>query len=183
MRLSKIYTRTGDHGKTRLAQGEEVSKDSQRVTAYGEIDELNSHLGLVIALNPDPTVSEALTSVQQHLFDVGGELASPGMINGMITHGMITELENEIDKINGHLPDLEEFILPGGTIIAAQLHLARTVCRRAERRIITLKRSETVSPELISYINRLSDLLFVMARYENNRSGNHEIYWKNPLKK
>ncbi len=180
MKLTKIYTRTGDQGTTRLANGDEVTKDSVRVVAYGDIDELNSLLGVIITRNPTQTVSETLTSIQHQLFDVGGELASAGMITEMVTGAMITGLEQAIDGLNAKLPALEEFILPGGTSTAAELHLARTVCRRAERSIITLSQAEAVAPEIIMYINRLSDLLFVMARYENHRGGNKEIYWKNP---
>jgi len=180
LRLTKIYTRSGDQGKTRLANGTEVSKDSHRVTAYGEVDELNSIIGLVLTQNPDINIAESLSEIQHTLFDLGGELASDGMIEGLVSQQHVEALEQLIDKINSVLPALEEFILPGGTTPAATLHLARTVCRRAERSIITLNQSETVAPEIIQYINRLSDLLFVMARSENNRSGNQEVYWKNP---
>ncbi len=180
MRLTKIYTRTGDQGTTRLANGEEISKDSDRVNAYGEIDELNSVIGVIIAGKLSQVVSDLLSDIQHHLFDVGGELASAGMIKEMVSEDMITGLENEIDNLNTDLPALEEFILPGGTSAAADLHLARTVCRRAERSIISLSQTEKVAPEIIKYVNRLSDLLFVMARFENHSNGNHEIYWKNP---
>lgn len=182
MRLTKIYTRTGDKGKTRLANGEEVSKDSLRVTAYGDVDELNSVVGLVLTENPDTKIASALSNIQHTLFDLGGELASHGMIEGLVTDQHIVALEKHIDEMNAELPPLEEFILPGGTKSASQLHLARTVCRRAERSIITLDHSEPVAAEIIMYINRLSDLLFVMARFENHRSGNQEVYWKNPRK-
>lgn len=180
MRLTKIYTRTGDQGTTRLANGDEVTKDSIRVEAYGDIDELNSLIGMVITRDPAREVSDYLAKIQHHLFDVGGEVASAGMIEGLVTEAMISSLEAEIDLLNADLPPLKEFILPGGTQAAAELHLARTVCRRAERRIITLNHTEPVAPEIIKYVNRLSDLLFVMARYENHQHGNHEVYWKNP---
>ena len=183
MRLTKIYTRNGDKGKTRLANGEEVSKDSLRVAAYGDIDELNSIVGLVSTENPDDKLAVVLSSIQHTLFDLGGELASDGMIVGLVTDQHTTSLEKHIDQMNSELPPLEEFILPGGTKSASLLHLSRTVCRRAERSIITLNQSETVAAEIIQYVNRLSDILFVMARYENHRSGNQEVFWKNPRKK
>ena len=183
MRLTKIYTRNGDKGKTRLANGEEVSKDSLRVAAYGDIDELNSIVGLVLTENPDDKLAVVLSSIQHTLFDLGGELASDGMIVGLVTDQHTTSLEKHIDQMNSELPPLEEFILPGGTKSASLLHLSRTVCRRAERSIITLNQSETVAAEIIQYVNRLSDILFVMARYENHRSGNQEVFWKNPRKK
>lgn len=182
MRLTKIYTRTGDKGKTRLANGEEVSKDSLRVSAYGDVDELNSTIGLVLTENPDVTLVDILSNIQHTLFDLGGELASHGMIEGLVTENPVASLEKHIDELNKELPPLEEFILPGGTKSAALLHLARTVCRRAERSIITLDQGEKVAAEIIQYMNRLSDLLFVMARHENHRSGNQEIYWKKPRK-
>ncbi len=182
MRLSKIYTRTGDRGKTRLANGDEVLKDSVRVAAYGDIDELNSLIGIVLTQKPDPAVGTILNAVQHTLFDLGGQLASAGMISGLITADMIGTLENYIDTMNADLPELKEFILPGGSAAASSLHLARTVCRRAERKIITLDQSEGVEPEIIRWANRLSDLLFVLARYENHCSGDQEVYWKNPRK-
>ncbi len=182
MRLTKIYTRNGDDGNTRLANGDEVAKDSLRVSAYGDIDELNSAIGVVLTQNTGPEVTESLSNIQHTLFDAGGELASAGMINDLIIPKHITQLEKRIDTLNQNLPPLEEFILPGGTAAASSLHLARTVCRRAERSVITLSRSEPVAPVIIQYLNRLSDLLFVMARYENHSHGNHEILWKNPRK-
>ena len=180
MRLTKIYTRTGDQGTTRLANGEVVAKDALRVAAYGDIDELNSALGVILAQKPAPKVAALLSAIQHHLFNVGGELASAGMISGIVSDKMVTNMEQDIDSLSAELPALEEFILPGGTITASELHLARTICRRAERSIVTLNQSETVAPEIIKYVNRLSDLLFVMARYENHLSGNNEVYWKNP---
>jgi len=182
MRLTKIYTRTGDQGTTRLANGDEVQKDSLRVIAYGDIDELNSFIGLVISQVVSKQVKRMLASIQHTLFDLGGELASADMITGLVTAEHTVTLENYIDEVNAGLPPLEEFILPGGTEAAATLHLARSVCRRAERHIISLDQIEKVTPEILQYVNRLSDLLFVLARFENHRSGNQEIYWKNPRK-
>ncbi|NQT62950.1 MAG: cob(I)yrinic acid a,c-diamide adenosyltransferase [Candidatus Marinimicrobia bacterium] len=183
MRLTKIYTRSGDKGNTRLANGEEVSKDSLRVTAYGEVDELNSIIGFAMTQAPDTMSAQILSDVQHTLFDLGGELASAGMITGLVSQQQVKALEQHIDQINADLPPLEEFILPGGSASAAALHLARTVCRRAERVIITLDQKEAITPEIIQYMNRLSDLFFVMARYENQRNGAQEVYWKNPRKK
>ncbi|MBC8375407.1 MAG: cob(I)yrinic acid a,c-diamide adenosyltransferase [FCB group bacterium] len=182
MRLTKIYTRSGDKGNTRLANGEEVSKDSLWVTAYGEVDELNSIVGFALTQEPDTMSAQILSDIQHTLFDLGGELASAGMITGLIAQQQVKALEQHIDQINADLPPLEEFILPGGSTSAAALHLARTVCRRAERVIITLDQTEAIAPEIIQYMNRLSDLLFVMARHENHLAGNQEVYWKNPRK-
>ena len=182
MRLTKIYTRTGDKGMTRLANGQEIPKQSLRVSAYGDVDELNSILGLVLAETVDPRVRSTLVKIQHQLFDMGGELASAGDISGLIEPEMVLEIEQEIDTLNADLTPLEEFILPGGTRIAAQLHQARTVCRRAERSMLALAESESLPAVLIQFINRLSDLLFVQARFENQRSGNHEVYWQNPRK-
>ena len=180
MRLTKIYTRTGDEGKTRLANGDQVMKNSLRVQAYGDVDELNSILGLVRCENPTPKVDSLLLQIQHHLFDLGGELASAGAITGLILDEHVTSIEKAIDGLNQDLSPLEEFILPGGTKTASHLHHARTVCRRAERSMITLTETDALSTPLIPYINRLSDLLFVMARFENQQGGNQEVYWKNP---
>lgn len=182
MRLTKIYTRTGDEGKTRLANGDQVMKNSLRVQAYGDVDELNSILGLVRCEAPNPKVDTRLLKIQHHLFDLGGELASAGAITGLIIEAHVTDLEEDIDTLNQDLSPLEEFILPGGTKTASHLHHARTVCRRAERSMITLAENEALSAPLIPFINRLSDLLFVMARFENQQEGNQEVYWKNPRK-
>ncbi len=182
MRLTKIYTRTGDNGKTRLANGEEVPKDSLRVCAYGDVDELNSMIGLVLTQPLDAQLVEILAGVQHTLFDLGGELASAEMVTGLITPEHIADLEHSIDELNSELPALEEFILPGGTSVAATLHLARTICRRAERSVIRLNQQEKVKAEIIQFLNRLSDFLFVMARHENHRSGNQEVYWNNQRK-
>jgi len=180
MRLSKIYTRTGDNGKTRLAEGTEVSKDSPFVEAYGDVDELNSLIGLVISRSPHAEILSQLELIQHRLFDVGGELASAGSIDPLIQSESISELETALDGLNAQLKPLEEFILPGGTETAATLHLARTVCRRAERRVVSLSEQETVNPDIMAYLNRLSDLLFVMARFENLKKDHPEVFWKNP---
>ena len=180
MRLSKIYTRQGDGGKTRLAEGTEVRKDTLLVETYGEVDELNSVIGLVISQGPDPKLKDYLEQVQHILFDVGGELASAGSIEPLVHETSVKLLETQIDELNGQLKPLEEFILPGGAETAATIHLARTVCRRCERRVVTLLMEHRINPHILEYLNRLSDLLFVMARYENLKKEHPEIFWKNP---
>jgi cob(I)alamin adenosyltransferase len=176
-RLSKIYTRTGDDGSTGLGDGSRVPKDSLRVEAYGTIDELNSCLGVVLAVAGLPSeVSRCLTVVQHELFDMGGELCIPGHV--AITAPQIKRLEDELDAFNEELPALKEFILPGGGPAAAACHLARTVARRAERRVWTLARAESVSPEVPKYLNRLSDLLFVIARVLARHERGSEVLWR-----
>ena len=176
-RLSKIYTRTGDDGTTGLGDGSRVPKDSPRVEAYGTVDELNSSLGVLLALPALPgAVMSTLTQVQHELFDMGGELCIPG--HRAITAEQITRLEHTLDGFNEALPPLKEFILPGGGPAAAACHLARTVARRAERRVVTLQRSESVSPEVGKYLNRLSDLLFVVARVLARHERGTEVLWR-----
>ena len=180
-RLSKIYTKTGDDGTTGLGDGTRVAKDSARVTAYGTVDELNSAIGLVLASGVPERVAEVLTQAQHDLFDLGGELCIPGM--AMIDDADITRLEETLDAFNDTLPALKDFILPGGGIAAAHCHLARTICRRAEREVVTLSRSETVRSEAIQYLNRLSDLLFVIARVLARASGHGEVLWQHERRK
>lgn len=180
-RLSKIYTRTGDDGSTGLGDGTRTGKDSARVAAYGTVDELNSTIGMVLACDlPDP-VREVLTQVQHDLFDLGGELCIPGM--AMVHDGDVERLERELDTFNEPLPALKDFILPGGGMAAATCHLARTVCRRAERETIALSREEAVRAEAIRYLNRLSDLLFVVARVLARASGHGEVLWQHERRK
>jgi cob(I)alamin adenosyltransferase len=175
-RLSKIYTKTGDDGSTGLGDGTRVSKDSARVTAYGTVDEANSAIGLVLACQiPDP-VRALLESVQHHLFDLGGELCIPG--HAAIFDADIDHLENQLDEFNTDLPPLKDFILPGGGLAASHCHLARTICRRAERETVTLSHHDSVRPEAIRYLNRLSDLLFVLARVLARASGHGEVLWQ-----
>lgn len=176
-RLSKIYTRTGDDGTTGLGDGSRTLKDEPRVEAYGTVDELNSAIGIVLAAPGLPkAVRDCLTEVQHDLFDLGGELCIPG--HRAITDEFVTRLENALDGFNEPLPPLREFILPGGGPAAAACHLARTICRRAERRVCTLTRSEPVAPEVSRYLNRLSDLLFVLARVLARRERGSEVLWK-----
>ncbi|MEY3466379.1 MAG: cob(I)yrinic acid a,c-diamide adenosyltransferase [Gammaproteobacteria bacterium] len=177
-RLSKIYTRTGDDGTTGLGDGARVSKDDARVEAYGTVDEANSAIGVVLAVPGLPTeIRDCLTAVQHDLFDLGGELCVPGM--RLIDAARITELERLLDAFNDPLPPLKEFILPGGGPAAAACHLARTITRRAERRVWTLAAdAPDVGPEPARYLNRLSDLLFVIARVLARAETGSEVVWQ-----
>jgi cob(I)alamin adenosyltransferase len=175
-RLSKIYTRTGDEGTTGLGDGSRVPKDSPRVEAYGTVDEANSAIGVVLAgESVPPAVRECLTEVQHDLFELGGELCIPG--HSAMTQDFIDRLESDLDSFNAGLPRLKEFILPGGGPSAAACHLARTIVRRAERRVFTLSCVEDVRPEVIRYLNRLSDLLFVIARVVARAENGTEVLW------
>lgn len=175
-RLSKIYTRTGDDGTTGLGDGTRVAKDSLRVEAYGTVDEANSTIGLVLSHNSVPQqIAAILTEVQHDLFELGGELCIPGY--SAVTDPFITRLESELDKLNAELPALDNFILPGGGKAAAACHLARTVVRRAERRAATLAATEAVRPQVLHYLNRLSDLLFVIARVLARAENGQEVLW------
>lgn len=173
-RLSKITTRTGDSGETGLGDGSRVPKDHARVAALGELDELNSALGVVLAENVPGELRAALGEVQNDLLDLGGELSIPG--HALLKIERVAFLEQQTELHNRDLPPLKEFVLPGGTRAAAAAHLARTVCRRAERRVIALG-AGAVDPILIVYLNRLSDLFFVMARAVNHRAGMPEVEW------
>ena len=175
-RLSKIYTRTGDDGTTGLGDGSRVAKDDPRVDAYGTVDEANSAIGLVLATDVPEGIEALLTSVQHQLFDLGGELCIPG--HAAIQDADIEALERALDGYNADLPALKEFILPGGGEAAARCHLARTIVRRAERATVALARTETVRAEPIRYLNRLSDLLFVLARVLARASGHGEVTWR-----
>ncbi len=174
-RLSKIYTRTGDDGSTGLGDGSRVSKDSARVTAYGTVDEANSAIGVVLACEIPDEVREVLVSVQHQMFDLGGELCIPG--HAAIHESDIDRLEATLDRFNADLPALKDFILPGGGMAAAQAHMARTITRRAEREVVTLSHHDAVRPEAIRYLNRLSDLLFVLCRVLARASGHGEVLW------
>jgi cob(I)alamin adenosyltransferase len=176
-RLSKIYTRTGDEGTTGLGDGTRVPKDSARVEAFGTVDELNSALGVLLAVPGLPAaVGECLTEVQHQLFDLGGELCIPG--HTVIGTAQVEGLEHTLDAFNEALPPLKEFILPGGGAAAAACHLARTVARRAERRVWTLAAGEPVNPHALHYLNRLSDLLFVLARVLARHERGSEVLWR-----
>ncbi len=174
-RLTKIYTRTGDKGDTGMADGSRTRKDSMLVHALGDVDELNSVLGVLASLTKNTEVSDLIKQVQNDLFDLGAELsASIDVLS--IDH--TSWLENELDKMNESLPALKEFILPGGGEAAALCHVARSVCRRAERSMVTLNNDRTLRPELLAYINRLSDFLFVLARTLTKLTGDEEVYWQ-----
>ena len=180
-RLSKIYTRTGDDGTTGLGDGTRVPKDDPRVEAYGTVDELNSVLGMLLAEELHVDIRSCLTRVQHELLDLGGELCIPGYT--AITPEHVTRLENELDGFNAPLPPLKEFILPGGSRAAAVCHLARTVCRRAERRTYTLHTGSPVNPQALEYLNRLSDLLFVLGRVIARHDKGTEVLWNHEKKK
>jgi cob(I)alamin adenosyltransferase len=176
-RLSRIYTRTGDDGTTGLGDGARVDKDAPRVEAYGTVDEANSAVGLVLAVAGLPSAIVAcLTDVQHDLFDVGAELCIPG--HRVVTDAYATRLETALDGFNDALPPLKEFVPPGGGPAAAACHLARTVVRRAERRVWSLSRVEAVAPEVPRYLNRLSDLLFVVARVLARHEQGGEVLWR-----
>lgn len=181
----KIYTRTGDNGSTGLFGGPRVAKDEDRIEAYGSVDELNAAIGLVRSALTLSDVDQQLASIQNDLFAVGAELATPDPDAHhvrMISATSVGRLENWIDELEQELPPLKQFILPGGTPAASQLHLARAICRRAERRVVTLVRRHevSISEELLSYLNRLSDLLFVQARVANARAQTAENPWQKP---
>lgn len=183
MEKSKLYTRTGDLGTTSLVGGKRIRKDDTRLEAYGTIDEFSSFLGAVLS-DPDcpPHEKETLLGIQNMLFNLGGYLASEVNENGenavwVLTDDDLKALEHEIDRLDSETPKVNAFVLPGGTPLSAKTHIARSVCRRAERRILTLAEREYVDPLLISYVNRLSDYLFILARYFNHIAGIDEITW------
>jgi cob(I)alamin adenosyltransferase len=180
-RLSKITTRTGDAGDTGLGDGSRVSKDHPRVCALGELDELNSAIGLLLAEELPAEVSELLREVQHDLFDLGGELSIPG--HALLAGTQVARLDAAIDAWNAELPPLKEFILPGGTRAAALAHLARTVCRRAERSVVALGERDKVSDAARQYLNRLSDLLFIAGRRLNRHAGRNDVQWRHERKK
>ena len=175
-RLSKIYTRTGDGGDTGLGDGSRTRKDSPRIAALGEIDELNSAIGVLLAEPPPEKIRAILESVQHDLFDLGGDVSIPG--RATMTEDQVKRLEALLDELNSALPRLKEFILPGGTRAASLAHLARAVCRRAERSIVTLSSSEKVADAARIYLNRLSDLLFVLARVLNREGSRGDVLWQ-----
>jgi cob(I)alamin adenosyltransferase len=178
-RLTRIYTRTGDDGSTGLGDGRRVPKTSTRIAAIGDIDELNSVLGVVRALADLPEIDPILESVQHRLFDIGGELSMPG--HELVAERWTERLEEWLDGLNASLPALQEFILPGGSPAAAHCHQARAVCRRAERGLLRLSQEETVNSATLKYLNRLSDLLFVIARVLARTDGGQEVTWQRTI--
>ena len=182
--MPKIYTRTGDRGETSLYGGDRVTKDDSRVTAYGSVDELNALLGVAMATEPQDFERELLQGVQRDLFKIGSRLASPSpekvaraLHKAVIPPERITDLESAIDRAEVELEPIKQFVLPGGTLRAAHIHVARTVCRRAERHVVRLNRQDSVPEEILQYLNRLSDLLFVLARVANHRGGVADVTW------
>lgn len=175
-RLSKIYTRTGDEGTTGLGDGTRSPKESMRIEAIGTIDELNSFIGILLTENLEIEIREKLENIQHDLFDLGGDLSIPGRVS--MSKTQITNMEDNLDQYNSTIPALKEFILPGGSRAASLCHIARTVCRRAERCIVRLSRTETVVPFTITYLNRLSDFLFVLCRILNHQQGFKDVLWQ-----
>ena len=180
--LNSIYTKTGDQGQTSLGDGRRVAKTDQRIVAYGTVDELNSVLGCVLSLGPSADIAPILTQIQNDLFDVGADLCVPESDQPLayaplrVTEDQVGQLERWIDAANTRLQPLNSFILPGGSAVAAQLHVARTVCRRSEIEVLRLKEMEWINPQIVIYLNRLSDLLFVFARCANN-DGKDDVLW------
>lgn len=180
VRLTKIYTRGGDAGETSLGDGSRVSKLDARIAAYGTIDELNAAVGVVVAGGCAETIREVLVRVQNELFDLGADLSVPieHAARLRVTQEQVDRLEDECDRFNAELPDLKSFVLPGGSEAAARLHVARTVCRRAEREALVAAGAHDVNPLAIVYLNRLSDLLFILARAANAADGRAEPLWR-----
>jgi cob(I)alamin adenosyltransferase len=175
-RLSKIATRTGDKGTTGLGDGSRVDKDALRVHAMGDVDELNSHLGLLLCEDMPAELREELVTIQHDLFDLGGELCIPGF--SVLTEEHVSRLDALLAKYNANLPSLQEFILPAGSRGAALAHVCRTVCRRAERSIVSVGKEEALNPQPRQYVNRLSDLFFVLARVLNRHAGGTDVLWE-----
>jgi cob(I)alamin adenosyltransferase len=175
-RLTRIYTRTGDSGTTGLADGSRAPKNSPRIVAIGAVDELNSFVGLLLTEDLAPSLRASLVDVQHDLFDLGGELSVPG--HDIVSEPHVQRLERELDRLNSSLPALKDFILPGGSRAAALCHVARAVCRRAERDVVSLSGTQPVSPCILQYLNRLSDLLFVAARALNRDHGRGDVLWQ-----
>src|SRR3990167_10423872 len=180
----KIYTKGGDKGETGLFGGERVSKDSLRIETYGTVDELNSFIGLALVEIKDYEVKKLLERIQNTLFILGSDLSAPDNVKDKshniprISKLNYEEIEKEIDKFDSRLGELKNFILPGGSKSAALMHICRTICRRAERRVVALNNAVNISPDIIIFLNRLSDLFFVLARYENKISGIEDIEWQ-----
>ncbi|MBI1424577.1 MAG: cob(I)yrinic acid a,c-diamide adenosyltransferase [Gammaproteobacteria bacterium] len=175
-RLSKIYTRTGDDGTTGLGDGVRVDKDDPRIEAFGTVDELNSLIGVILAHNLPAAIARCLQDVQHDLFDLGGELSLPDYVS--VSEHYVQRLEQQLDHFNATLPPLKEFILPAGGLATSHTHVARTVCRRAERRVFSLHKQTPVNIHILHYLNRLSDLLFVIARVCARHENGQEVYWQ-----
>ncbi|MCA1246769.1 cob(I)yrinic acid a,c-diamide adenosyltransferase [Massilia sp. MS-15] len=180
-RLSKISTRTGDDGSTGLGDGSRTGKDSPRIHALGEVDELNSFVGLLLCEDMPPALREALVTIQHDLFDLGGELCIPGY--ELVKDEHVARLDGLVEHYNEELPVLQEFILPAGSRAAALAHVCRTVCRRAERSIVALSHAEQIRPHPRQYVNRLSDLMFILARVLNRFAGGSDVLWQHERKR
>jgi len=178
MRITKVYTKTGDDGTTELSKGERMPKDSPRIVILGALDEVNAAIGVVLAENLNKIIEKELEGVQHDLFNIGGELAVLEEDLGLVKSDNIKKLEEAIDSLNESLPPLEEFVLPGGSRRSALLYQAKVICRRTERDLVTLSHKEKINPLHLKYLNRLSDYLFVAARYENMKGGGEEQMWK-----
>ncbi len=180
VRLTRIYTRAGDAGETSLGDGTRVSKLDARIAAFGAVDELNSALGVVLACDPPDEIRPVLERVQNELFDVGADLSVPGEVEGRlrIEQSLVDRLEQDCDRFNSDLSELRSFVLPGGTLTAAGLHVARTICRRAERDSIQAAEEHRLGPHVLPYLNRLSDLLFILARASNAFAARDEPLWQ-----
>jgi cob(I)alamin adenosyltransferase len=180
VRLTRIYTRGGDAGETSLGDGSRISKLDPRIVAYGTVDELNAAIGVVLAVEVHPELREVLERLQNELFDLGADLSVPADVEGRlrIEQPLVDRLEADCDRVNAELPELRSFVLPGGSPAAAGLHVARTICRRAEREAIAAGQSVEVNPLVVTYLNRLSDLLFILSRAANALAGRDEPLWK-----
>ena len=180
VRLTRIYTRGGDAGETSLGDGSRASKLDARIAAFGTVDELNAAIGVVLAGEPDASVRNVLERVQNELFDLGADLSVPAHVEGRlrVEQSVVDRLEEDCDRFNADLPELKSFVLPGGTGAAAMLHVARTICRRAEREALVAAQEHELGPLVVVYLNRLSDLLFILARTANARAGHDEPLWK-----
>ncbi len=176
--MGRIYTRTGDAGTTALRGGRRVPKDHPRVEAYGALDELNSTLGAARAFLDDAELGAVVERIQRDLFLLGAEVAAPDQAGPRVEEDRVLALERDIDRLDAELPSLSTFVLPGGHPAGGLLHLARAICRRAERRMVALARNEVLNPQIVRYLNRLSDLLFVLARTANRRTGAAEVPWR-----
>jgi len=187
LRITKVYTKKGDKGTTRLGGGQEVAKDSTRILAYGTVDELNSVIGIAISFEPSVDVRNALTKIQHELFTLGGDLCvleddKQKWQMQQIEAAHVDALEKLMDRLNEELKPLEDFILPGGTKVSAFLHQARCVCRRAESLVVRLSKEKELGKSVLKYLNRLSDTLFVLARYDNLKNGIDDVYWQKESK-
>ena len=177
MRITKVYTKTGDDGTTSLSDGSRIKKNSLRIISIGSVDELNASLGMVLSTRPVEIISKLLRKIQNDLFNLGGEISTKDLNLKLVSIDDIKLLEESINELNSDLPALKEFIMPRGTDIVSRLHFSRTICRRAEVDLVNLSQIEKINSLHLTYLNRLSDYLFVSARYQNNYDENNEIFW------